>query len=331
VAVAATVALIVVSTAVVVLGPAVPGWRGSAPAAAAARTGDPCRTTEVGRIRLDPASGARIQCVQETARRSWQPATAGARSSDLDRRAATDDGTDGLTTPVVGSRFQRTTRPPGPRPGDRCTVREGRRTLSPATSDLMECIAGRWEPVERGSQALPPREVIVPPERRAAVPGLPYDACPENGLPTGVALPPAATVVGGYPEYRETLDRSKRRRCVVAATMAPLTDLEATHAWFVGQCAAIGWRHDRRGVERLPTDPLPGPSYDTDTVMVLGECRTRAGSPTDRRKKTPWYLTWSVAQPPPEVPDGGGVPVPQPVELIVEVRDTSRIGGRPAG
>jgi hypothetical protein len=331
VAVAAAVALIIVSTAVVVLGPAVPGWWGSAPAEAAARTGSVCRATELGRIRLDPDTGARIQCVEDAGRRAWQPAGTGARSSDLDRTTAADQGADAVSTPVVGSRFQRTTRPPGPRPGDRCTVREGRRTLSPATAELMACTAGRWEPVGRGSQALPPPEVVAPPERAPAAPALPFDACPENGLPPGVSLPAAATVMGGYPEYRETLDRTKRRRCVVAATMAPLTDLEATHAWFVGQCASITWRHDPRGVERLPTDPLPGPSYDTDTVMILGECRTRAGSPTDRRKKTPWYLTWSVAQPPPEVPEGGGAPVPQPVELIVEVRDTSRIGGRPAG
>ncbi len=192
--------------------------------------------------------------------------------------------------------------------------------VAPATADLLACLAARWAVLARGDQdlAMPVLDPIGAPGTGGPVDPLPPDLCGEQGLPPGVALPPGTTVLPGQPTFSPATDWTKVRRCQLAGTVAT-RDPEAVHRHFVAQCAALGWWYDRRGDERLPTDPLPGPFYDRDVQMVLGECRTRAGSPTDRRQRQPWYLAWGVTL----------RPGADRLELIVEVRDTSRIGGRP--
>ena len=96
------------------------------------------------------------------------------------------------------------------------------------------------------------------------------------------------------------------------------TDLEAVHAHFVAQCAALGWIHDVSRVQRLPTTPPVGRVYDRSAWMVIGTCRTPAGSVTDPTRRRPWYLAWSAT-----LWSGASL-----LDLVVELRDTSPHGGR---
>lgn len=285
-----------------------------APPASAGRAADRCTLAQEGQVRLDPVTGTTVQCGPGEGGRQWRPVARGTRGADA---TVTAGDRAPLTRTVPG---QRTTRPGPPQAGRRCRGPEGRRGVSVATADLLACVAARWAVLARG-----PRDPgLTSPELELPVAGdpptdpLPADLCGERGLPPGVTLPPGTTLLPGQPTYAPATDWTKVRRCQLAGTVAS-TDAEAVHRHFVEQCAVLGWRYDPRGDERLPADPSPGPFYDREVQMVLGECRTRAGNPTDRRQRQPWYLAWGVTV----------RPGADRLELIVELRDTSRIGGRP--
>lgn len=297
------------------------------PPAVAGATGGPglgerCSARDDGVVRLDRSNGITLRCVRADGGRTWQTADGVDAADALARRADRRSAAPGAPAPTTMA-FRRSTGAAAPRVGDRCRRQAGRTSLSPDTGEHLRCTDGRWVAVPPGTQRPAPTTTLPPlpaPPPPAGPPPLPADACTDRGLPEGVSLPPGAVARAGMPEFAPTIDRSKQRRCITVADLPVGTELETVHRFFVDTCAAIGWRHDPRGVERLPTDPLPGPSYDRSTQMVLGECRTRAGDPVDRRRRTPWFLAWSVEQP------AGAAPA-----LIVEVRDTSRVGGRPGG
>ena len=138
-----------------------------------------------------------------------------------------------------------------------------------------------------------------------------------TGLPPGVSLPPGTRVRAGSPLRFTAVDWWKRARWMTLADLAG-TDLEAVQEHFAAQCEGIGWRVDAERVQRLPDAPPPGRSYDRATRMLIGSCRTRAGSATDPTRRRPWYLAWSATLRP-----GAGS-----MELVVELRDTSPHGGR---
>jgi len=147
---------------------------------------------------------------------------------------------------------------------------------------------------------------------------LPFDLGNPTGLPPGVGLPPGTRVLNGFPRAMPSEDWWKANRWLTEAVVST-TNIEAVNAHFVKQCANIGWLFDPRRVTRLPVPTPPAKGFDQSVTMVLGECRTVLGSPTDPTRIRPWYMAWSASLRP-------GSPT---VELVVELRSSPREGGRP--
>lgn len=275
------------------------------PAVAVHRAGERCSRDQLSAERIDPVTGTVVRCAAGDGGWQWRAAD-GAPAAPTTTVAA---------WPSTNSPFAE---------GKRCSV--GSVALAPDSGARLTCPKGTWEVDPPGSSVLPPMEVPAVPE----VPALPRvvavvdddsldpDLGNPTGLPPGVTLPPGTTVLTGSPRALPSDDWWKYHRWLTEATVAT-TNLEAIHAWFVGQCANLGWVYEATKVERLPSSPPPGRFYDQAWTMVIGECRTAAGSAVDPSRKRPWYLSWGVS-----LRQGAAV-----ADLVVELRATSHLGGRP--
>jgi len=291
---------------------------GARPAAARDGSGQRCTRALEGQVRTDTATGASIRCAPGDDGLRWQPVPRGTASAPPATAAPAPTT---ATAPAPA-------RPGGLVAGARCGGRrEGERAMAPSSGTTLECRAGpdgrRWVAAAGGPQ------VIAPLAGAAGGTGdgaqgsgqgpLPADAGSPGGLPPGVTLPPGTTVRAGSPFRSPAADWWKTWRWQTEADVAG-ADPEAVHAHFVAACRTLGWRFATARVQRLPDSPPPGRSFEPGARLLIGSCRTSAGSSTDPTRPRPWYLAWSVAQRP-----GAST-----TELVVEVRDTNPHGGRPA-
>jgi len=295
--------------------------------ASAVTAGDWCGKERVnqGALDTDPNFPARPLVCQDSATGfRWQPGTPGAPSI--------------AATPMKGPLGQAA---PSPAAGQYCATGSAS-TLAAETARVLICQSNRWveqplgpalnnrDPLDAVVAGIPDANIdgipaSIAPDLTTDVLGtaavhdpLPYDLGDPTGLPPGVVLPPGTTVLGGFPKMSPSDDWWKAHSWITEAFVAT-SNLEAVNAHFVQQCANIGWLYDPRREARLPTPTPPAPGYDKSVQMVLGECRTVLGSPTDPTRVRPWYMVWSVAR-------RFGSPS---VELVVQLTDTPREGGRP--
>jgi hypothetical protein len=281
------------------------------PAFAAATAGGRCARSNIGQAELDPATGATVVCTVGEDGMRWRT------------------GQTAAVTPLPTAPNLPAPPRPRPAPGDRCAA-VGVQTLDGLTAETMECRASgtglAWVSLGAGRQLPPIVGTLVPPTGDGLGLGgsLPFEMGAPNGLPDGVDLPPGTQVMDGFPQSRDAIDYWKRdiwiTQALISGTNLDAAGMESINDWFVAECSAIGWFHDPARVERLPGSPPPGRFYDTEVQMVLGECRTYLGTLTHPAGKRPWVLAWSVAL----------RPGATQLELVVELRDTSRTGGRSA-
>lgn len=289
--------------------------RAGAAVAGSVRAGERCAADLDGAAALDAGTGRPLVC-----------------RIDLDgvRRWVEGGGTisTGLRLPTLPEVPSGRVIVPGahPRAGDACPG-DGNRVVSAETGRLLICPYGVWVETSLAATtplpslpSLPPLEL---PEADAgtsdeAEAALPYELGDPTGLPPGVELPPGFVPAAGSPEERESQDFWKASRWLNHGYVTGTTDAESINNWFVGQCAEIGWLYDPRRVERLPAQNPPAKNYDTSVSMVLGECRTVAGSATDPTRIRPWYLAWGISL----------RPGATQLELVVELRSFPRAGGR---
>jgi hypothetical protein len=286
---------------------------GSLPAGAIEQ-GDRCSRRDQGSVRL-ATNGASMVCASGPFGLRWGPGVYAPDLGSLPTANPTETDTAG------SGRRSTLRRSGGPAAGRRC-LRSGEQALD-AVGGLLRCEAGRWNAIATGPQSpLPPitgPELLPLPENPAA--GSTFDPLDPNlgypnGLPYDVQLPPTARLLPFNPTVLPSLDYFKKARWRNEAFI-PGTDLEAVNAWFVGECERIDWLHDPNRVERFPSNAV-NKYYDTDVQMVLGECRTKAGSATDPTRKRPWFLAWGVSL----------QPGADQLELVVELRAFPRAGGR---
>jgi hypothetical protein len=282
----------------------------ASPAAGATAEGARCSLSDSGRSALDPSTGQTVVCAPGQGGLLWRTGVAA------------------TPAPTAPTRPAPPTASPRPAAGGRCAV-AGSTILDAATAEELLCTdgaAGRsWVGQGVGAQLAPLETPVVDGDAGAGLGPdalLPPDLGNPTGLPPGVSLPPGMAVLPGYPFSTKPLDYWKRNRWITMGTIAGSNDaaMEAVHEWFVGQCAAIDWYFDPERVERLPDDPTPGRFYDEEVRMVLGECRTYLGTLTHPVGRRPWVLAWSATLRP-------GSPR---IEVVVELRDSTRTGGRTA-
>jgi hypothetical protein len=226
------------------------------------------------------------------------------------------------STITSGPTTRPTTPASGPIAGRRCS-RPDEQSLSVVDASLLRCTDGVWQLIATGPQ-LPLPEIKGPPlpPPLATSGGSYFDPLDPNlgypnGLPYDLKLPPTANLLLFQPTVLPSGDFWKRARWRNEAYI-PGADMEAVNAWFVQECERIGWLHDPRKVERFPTPTPVNKYYETPVKMVLGECRTIAGSATDPTRKRPWFLAWGIAL----------RPNTNQLELVTELRSFPRAGGR---
>jgi hypothetical protein len=290
---------------------------GPSPASAASDLHRPCSAIDAGLWRVDPDTGALLVCTAADSGPRWEPQGQGTPIAPTP------------TTSVPGTRSGSVAamalKTVGPVAGDPCPVVDAE-TLSGSTGARLRCQgtppSAVWTLVPMGSNGptvssawFLPR--LVRDARRALDP-LDPDLGDPTGLPPGVSLPAGTVQLAGSPWRLPPDDWWKHNRWEIQATVGS-TDLEALNNWFGAQCQAIGWYYDPLRVERFPYQNPPNREYDTSVVMVAGECRTYAGSAGDPSRRRPWFLEWSVALRPGEAR----------AELVVELRASTRLGGRP--
>lgn len=301
--------------AIAVATSAVASGRALAAVAGSVHAGERCRSDQEGSAALDADTGRPLVCtIDIDGARRWVEG-AGQIST-------------GLRLPSVPELPVGRVVIPGahPRAGDPCPD-ETARVVSAETGRLLICPYGEWLETSLMSTSPLPAVPDLPPLGLEADPAappaddterLPYELGDPTGLPPGVELPPGFVAAEGSPERRDSQDFWKAARWLNHGYVTGTTDMEAINTWFVGQCAEIGWLYDPRRVERLPLQNPPARNYDTTVSMVLGECRTVAGSATDPTRIRPWYLAWGITL----------RPGATQLELVVELRSFPRAGGR---
>jgi hypothetical protein len=273
--------------------------------AEAADQGTRCARTELGSASLS-SSGVTVVCSAGPLGYRWGPGVYTAPSTIAPAPTATR-----AATPTNG-----------PVANGRCN-RPDEQALSVVDASLLRCTSGRWSLIPTGPQLpLPPIQgPALPPSLPQSTtpyidpldPGLGYP----NGLPYDLKLPPNATLLLFQPTVLPSGDFWKKARWRNEAYLTGV-DMEAVNTWFVNECTRIGWIHDPRKVERLPV-PIPANKYyETPVKMLLGECRTIAGSATDPTRRRPWFLAWGVTL----------RPNTNQLELVTELRSFPRAGGR---
>lgn len=300
----------------VMAGAAAVQLRGAGAAAALDRAGDPCPTASAEIVVLDER-GRSLQCKVTDGSGAWTVVDNGTPSIDLATPATTT-----TTAPATTV----TTRTVGRGVADASVCppyQEGLRTLA-ADGTLLECTKSdtgfAWVAQKPGRAASSTVGALGNAVATTAGPDpLAADLGNPTGLPLTVTMPPGAVLVAGSPHRLPSEDWWKNARWRNDAVIAGSTDVAAVHTWFVQQCASIGWLHDPERDETLPTDPKPAAGFRPGAVMQLGECRTAAGSDGDPSRRRPWYLAWSAT-----VQPGGS-----DVEVVVELRDRTRVGGFP--
>jgi hypothetical protein len=292
------------------------------PAALAGDNHQVCQVSDRGTILPDPYTGELRICTVTPTGNRWELIGTGvevAAPTPASTTTVTPITTPPSTVPV-NSGF-------APVAGGGCQ-RPNEQRLSPAGTTLICTVAGpaqTWTEIAPGAQGytkLVPLQVpfasYSPGESSGTADPLDPDLGNPTGLPPGVALPPGTTVIDGFPQRLPSEDWWKNAEWLTEGHIAT-TDMEAVSTWFGDQCAKIGWWFDPLRVERYPNQNPPGPGYDRSVSMVAGECRTTAGSAGDPTRKRPWFLWWSVAL----------RPGATQLELVVEVRSHTRLGGRP--
>jgi hypothetical protein len=289
--------------------------------AEAVRDGDRCSAADADRVRLDERTGVSLVCAPADGGRRWQPGNAPlpltAPPGALDPPGAVDAGSPPAPLGLPEAA--------GAQGGDRC-AREGDLRPDAATGVVMSCTTTdrgrRWVAPDAAAQVIPPLEAPAVGTPAAPAPGttdvLPADVGGPDGLPAGVTLPAGTTVLEGSPHTTPVADFPRKRQGWITFATVEGSDPEAVHAHFVAACDAVGWLHDPARVERLPESPEANRSFDRAVTMLVADCRTVGGSPSDPSRPRPWYLAWGVTQRPDR----------DVLELVVEIRDTPFTGGR---
>lgn len=272
-----------------------------------------CSPLDAGLTRVEPITGVALLCISTDTGMRWEyPGSGPAVVPGASARLA-GLGVESPTPAAIAALA---------RIGERCPIAGEAQILT--DGHPVRCALGdaglRWTEVLLVTDPIPGGATTgqLPIARPLIVDPLDPDLGNPTGLPPGVSLPPGAVMLANSPQQLASIDYFKNASWMIQATIAG-TDAEAVTTFFAGQCAAIGWYYDAKRVERLPVQNPPGPFYDQTVTMVAGECRTYAGSAGDPTRRRPWFLTWSASV----------RPGANEVELVVELRANSRIGGRP--
>lgn len=285
----------------------------AAPHAAASDLHDSCTVLDAGLSRVEPMTGVALVCTSTDTGMRWENPGSGPAVIPAASARLTGLGVEAPTAAAIATLV---------RVGERCPVAGEAQILT--DGHPVRCVLRdsrlRWTEVLLVADPVPGSGTTgqLPIARPLIVDPLDPDLGDPSGLPPGVSLPPGAVMLAGSPQKLASIDYFKNASWMIQATV-PGSDAEAITTFFAGQCATIGWFHDATRVERLPAQNPPGAFYDQSVTMVAGECRTYAGSAGDPTRRRPWFLTWS----------GSVRPGASQVELVVELRANSRLGGRP--